>query len=498
MSNIEREKLFIKKANYNSLVLVWIMTVIVFAGFSAEYFKGERSLLFIVLFSTIIFGSSIGATVWYRSSPSSNHIKYFTAISFLIAYVIAIFTGDKYFNVIFVYPLALAYSFYANKKFTVVECVILFLVNVALIIYRVNLGFTSKLDTTYYALQVGTLIMFSAAMIIVSNFLSSFKNNSEEGLDKIEESQRLQKNMLDDILNSAKIIDSNTLEVNKNVGTIMESSNVVKSAVSEIASGASQTTENIQKQTILSNEIQNKIDMTFNISNSMQSAAEKTDEVVGRGLKTVKELSSKTNTVDLTSEVVSSKIVKLKEKSEQIGYITTLISSIASQTNLLALNAAIEAARAGESGRGFAVVAEEVRKLAEQSNQSANDISKIIVELQQDTNDSIASFDELRKASKEQNSIITETENTLKEIDNNTSELKSTIVKVNKEIDDILKANKEIVKAISEISAVSEETLATSEEATALMAELLFQAEAAAKHVKELELTSNNMKKYYN
>ena len=78
-------------------------------------------------------------------------------------------------------------------------------------------------------------------------------------------------------------------------------------------------------------------------------------------------------------------IEKLAERSSEIGQISDTIAGIAAQTNLLALNAAIEAARAGEAGRGFAVVAEEVRKLAEGSNEAAQQIVSLIAAIQKDT-----------------------------------------------------------------------------------------------------------------
>ena len=93
-------------------------------------------------------------------------------------------------------------------------------------------------------------------------------------------------------------------------------------------------------------------------------------------LSTVDQMNTIADTVISSSSVVA----KLGERSKEIGNIVEVISNISGQTNLLALNAAIEAARAGEQGRGFTVVAEEVRKLAEQSENAAQEITALITD----------------------------------------------------------------------------------------------------------------------
>ena len=100
--------------------------------------------------------------------------------------------------------------------------------------------------------------------------------------------------------------------------------------------------------------------------------------------------------INIKNETVSlsEAIDRLASSSNQIGEILGVINDIANQTNLLALNAAIEAARAGEHGRGFAVVAEEIRKLAEESNDAALQIGQLIQGIQEETKNAVTVMNE--------------------------------------------------------------------------------------------------------
>ena len=108
------------------------------------------------------------------------------------------------------------------------------------------------------------------------------------------------------------------------------------------------------------------------------------------GRQVLQDATAKIATLETTVKESAALMQQLGQRSSEIGEIVAAISNISDQTNLLALNAAIEAARAGEHGRGFSVVAEEVRKLAEQSSTSAEDIAKLISLVQSDTEKAVA------------------------------------------------------------------------------------------------------------
>ena len=186
-------------------------------------------------------------------------------------------------------------------------------------------------------------------------------------------------------------------------------------------------------------------------------------------------------------------IAALADRSNEIGKMIELISSIADQTNLLALNAAIEAARAGENGKGFAVVADEVRKLAEQSQASAQDISQSLHGIQQDTSEAVTMLNETLDKAKTGVSISTNTVESFSIIVSNTQkvapeieEVAQTVAKITTQIEDVVEVANEIAILSKENGSGTEEVAASTEEQLASMEEIKASAESLSSMADEL------------
>ncbi|OAX49677.1 methyl-accepting chemotaxis protein [Paenibacillus sp. ov031] len=242
-------------------------------------------------------------------------------------------------------------------------------------------------------------------------------------------------------------------EVNESAKELYEVSERNSENADSINSNVTQITSNIRAQEQATRDSARAMsEMAIVIQTIASSSASVADEAYEmerrsqQGNSVVRQVSEQMNLITESVKNTASAIQVLESRSQEIGDILNIISGISSQTNLLALNASIEAARVGEEGRGFAVVAGEVRKLAEQSEQSTSQVAVLIQEIQA----------EIRQAVRAMEQGTSEVDTGLSVADQ-TGQL----------FEEILEAAKKVSNQIQEVSSATEEISAGTEEMTA-------------------------------
>ncbi|MCM3110375.1 methyl-accepting chemotaxis protein [Lederbergia lenta] len=202
----------------------------------------------------------------------------------------------------------------------------------------------------------------------------------------------------------------------------------------------------------------------------MLQSTEKMNLFVDEGAAIVRVVSDQMNDIHSTITETAVSIKVMANHSTDIQHVTSIITDISEQTNLLALNAAIEAARAGEYGKGFAVVAKEVRKLAEQSKQSASEIASMVKVIQADANRAVHSIssgsekiDMGLQASGKSREIFMKIEKAVNEVGNTVATVSAAIEEVQAVSEEVASGGDEIKKLAEQAAHGAKETNAATE-----------------------------------
>ena len=245
--------------------------------------------------------------------------------------------------------------------------------------------------------------------------------------------------------------------------TFVNSTDDIQGAVAEIEAGILQLDVNSEDCLGQMSTLSEKISLVHVNINRIGKITNTTEQSINTGMQTMDELNAKTKDTTLITNRVIDIIKLLEAKTMQIGNIVGVINEISEQTNLLSLNASIESARAGVAGKGFEVIANEIRKLADTSLKSSNQIQKIIEEIVQNIKEAVNTAEEAEVIVDLQKLALNNTSNSFHVMDQQIEEMITEANAIIKNVMDMEQARVTTEEAIQSISAVSEETTACSD-----------------------------------
>ena len=241
----------------------------------------------------------------------------------------------------------------------------------------------------------------------------------------------------------------------------------IATAVGDVALGAERQVQLVVAARHSAQEVTRAVADSAAQASGTAEAAHAARQLAEDGVTAAEEASEAMRTVRDSSHEVTAAIRELAEKSERIGAIVHTISGISEQTNLLALNAAIEAARAGEQGKGFAVVAEEVRKLAEESQNAAEEISTLIGAIQGDTSKAVTVVEDSAVRTEQGTAVVIRTREAFQRIGDSVEDISARVEQIAAASEQIAASAEMMQDSISEVASVAEQSSASTEQVSA-------------------------------
>ena len=340
-----------------------------------------------------------------------------------------------------------------------------------------------KLKMMYAVLTIVGVVLIAAALLVFSNgivkkvlALTGHINEMANGNLRLEplaaDSNDEFGQMATGFNSMMKNIRALITQMTRSAEQVAASSQELTASSQQAAEAATHVAENVtnvaggmEKQLASVDGAKQNIDSAFIDINAMTDKAatvtENTEQMAGaadHGAELMHNAMDKMNGIEQSVANSAEVVKKLGENSKQIGQIVESISAIADQTNLLALNAALEAARAGEAGRGFSVGAEEVRKLAEQSQQSAEEIKQRISVIQGDTEEAVVAMEAGTNEVALGTQAIREVGEQFQDITTRVASIKSEMEEINGAVQTVSKGMQGVVEAMDVIDEVSRST----------------------------------------
>ncbi len=337
-------------------------------------------------------------------------------------------------------------------------------------------------------------LLAATEVIAAGDFTSeiSIKRRDEIGqLGSNFEKMRLNvKNLLtrinEDVASVTSEISASAEELSATAEQNVNATEQVTVSIQEVYDNA-QTQNQITEETAKAMEEVTNATLHFAQTSSVVSqATNNMAEQSQQGDKAIKEVDIKMNAISMSASELENLMKILFNSSKEVGEILEVISGITEQTNLLALNAAIESARAGENGKGFAVVAEEVRKLAEQSAESAKKITVIIQNIQDNASDALVAMSEVTEKVNEGKAVATKVGESFHIILDEINNVNHQVQEIYVSAQEISASAQEVTASVEQVTTLTNSNTETTQKVSSLSEEQLQSMEEIAASTESL------------
>ncbi len=443
-----------------------------------------------IIVLSILFLAILGFLL--KTNPMGNTARNISVVLMAIIVMLgSIFLKTNYVIVFGCFPM-IGYIAYNDNKFHTRAFFILG--SVASLQFFIRwLGLKSLSEPLADAQTVFAVLLVLLSALIMGKINSDFLRDIT---GKLKEEQDQIQSMMKDVLHVAGEVRRGTTDAMGVVNTLSDSTGTVTGAVHNISESSRNTAENIQNQTIMTQNIQQSIDTILTRADEMVSIAKDSEEVNLNGMKIMDTLKDQAKIISETNANVSETMANLQEKAEEVKSVLGTIFAISNQTNLLALNASIESARAGEAGRGFAVVADEIRQLAEKTKSETENIARVLNELSENARAAAHAVTSSVDATNTEDALISDASNSFSDISKDVNSLTGIIDEVDHMLNNLAQANNQIVDSITQLSAATEEVTALSSQAESLSNDNLKNADHACAFLNDVMQVSAELDKY--
>lgn len=449
----------------NKLVLK-ILWFSIFLGMISNYLNKAPLKEVIALVVIGFLGTGIATYMTYKRKYEEQ-VRYVILVGMsLLTFMIISFSQDIADYILLYYCLAVI-TLYHDFKLIIIEGVI-----VSLITIYFFLAYSFKeLSPTHMITLNFYLIITTTVLAFQSKIGANMRNSLEESNARSREDNIKLERMFAQARKTVQTLNEFSSALMKNVKAMGETANEITIAFSQIAASIdaqAQSVSDINTSMHKSNEELLAVSAT---STGMRTLSSLTVETVNEGNSEIDVLTDEFTKVGVNIDDTVTLMNDLNEQTNQIGVILNTINEISSKTNLLALNAAIEAARAGEHGKGFGIVADEVKKLAENSRRSTEEIALILHEVQEKVENVTKKVHAVQDSFESSKIVTQNVAVAFKKVNENTDKVLTNAQEVDAKIKSLQENLNKIVGETVSISCVAEEISASIEEVTASMTE---------------------------